>query len=116
MCPKEQARIGITHKTFPKGPEPIPKFDKKRELQIVSSFSTPTFLTLGFQILAGIQAGPPLGFLTFNLDSLSSEHMDLLCAAFSEPDVLMASIGRFQGCLAGRFSRKYANLVALIVP
>jgi hypothetical protein len=32
---------------------------------MVSSFSTPTFLTFGLQILSGIQAGPPLGFLTW---------------------------------------------------
>ena len=36
----------------------------KSKNQISSSFSTPTFLTMGFQIFAGIHAGAPAGFLT----------------------------------------------------
>ena len=36
----------------------------KAGLQTSSSFSTPTFLTMGFQILSFIQAGAPLGLST----------------------------------------------------
>lgn len=42
--------------------------------------------------------------------------MDLLCAPLSEPDLLVAPVGRLQSRLSGRFSRKYSNLVALVVP
>jgi len=38
---------------------------------ISSSFSMPTFLTFGFQILSGIQAGAPLGLLTCSLSPVN---------------------------------------------
>lgn len=38
-----------------------------RWLLAYSNFSIPTFLTFGFQILSGIQAGAPAGFFTCTL-------------------------------------------------
>jgi len=79
----------------------------------------------GIQLLCShlFDVGPPdlvrhpgrPSFRFLNLDSLSREQMDPLCAALSEPDVLMASIGRLQSRMAGRFSREDSDLVALLV-
>jgi hypothetical protein len=50
-----------------------------------------------------------------HLHPRSFEEMHFLRAPLSEPDVFVAPVGRLQGCLAGRLSRKNADLVAVLV-
>jgi hypothetical protein len=50
-----------------------------------------------------------------HLDPLALEDVYLLCAFLPEPYVRVASVGNFQGCLAGRFSGEDADLIAFLV-
>lgn len=50
-----------------------------------------------------------------HLNSLPLEDMHLLCTPFSQSDVCGAPVGCLQGCLSGRFSCEYTNLVALSI-
>ncbi len=45
----------------------------------------------------------------------SLEDMDLLGASLPEPDISVAPVGRFQGCLTGRSSCEDADLVSFLV-
>jgi len=74
----------------------------------------PNFLTFGFQILSGIQAGALLGL--FHLQPRSFEDMHLLGAPLPQLDFFVAPVGCLQSGLARRFARKNSYLVAFVVP
>jgi hypothetical protein len=59
---KDKIRESLYYKWNPK--KLLCDLEHRISNQISSSFSVPTFLTLGFQIFAGIHVGAPAGFFT----------------------------------------------------
>ena len=61
-------------------------------VQISSSFSMPTFLTFGFQIMPGIHLGALAGFATCLRSPVEDVHF--LCSPLTESYIGEAAIGR----------------------